>query len=277
MKKKMLFTMLAFAIIACFIAAIAFAAAADWKLVIKIKGDVESQKQGLTAWDKIWQSRMLKDGDKARTGADSQARIKFGDQSVGLLGSNTTVEISQFDVTDTERTSKVKLILGKIRVFVSKFTGKKNTFEVVTPNAVLAARGTEFYVGYADENGQAFYKSKLLACSDMARLVTKYIGQASAANTRIAVFSGEVIVSSAIERYVITSGQTALVNAAGSITINPASFPFPAGAPAIPGGDADLMHPKQSLSDTEPSTVKPPAQPPLYNPANPVSTPCPAP
>lgn len=271
MKKNLLRIGISTVIIIAFVFGIAFAAAASWKVVIKVKGDVESLKQGQTVWEKIWQSRMLKDGDKAKTGADSQAKIKFSDQSLVLIGSNTMVEISQFNVTDNLRTSKMKLDFGKIRAFVSKFMNGGSTFEVTTPNAVLAARGTEFYVEQIETPATSYFSTKLFASTSMQNL----IGAQTSGDTKLAVFSGKVLVTSSIERYVVEAGNTAIITPQGSVYINPSSFAFPTTIPAVPGGDADLTHPKQSISSEAP--VAPPA-PPLFNPsASPAPAPAPCP
>lgn len=271
MKKNLLRIGISAVIIFAFVLGVTFAAVSAWKVIIKVKGDVESLRQGQTAWEKVWQSRMLKDGDKVKTGQDSQARIKFSDQSLALIGSNTTVEISQFNATDTSRTSKLKLDLGKIRVFISKFINGDSTFELTTPNAVLAARGTEFYVEQTETAQSSYLNTKLFASAYIGNL----LGAQTFGDTKIAVFSGKVLVTSPIERYFVESGQTALVTAKGSIYINPASFSFPTTVPAVPGGDADLIHPKQSLSSETPTI--PPA-PPIFNPsASPAPAPAPCP
>lgn len=266
MKKNFAVTLIALFVVIAFAASLVFAASSAWKLVVRLKGDVESLRQGQTGWDKIWQSRMLKDGDQTRTGDDSFARIKFSDQSSVLIGPKSLVTIAQFDATDTTRVAKVKFDLGIIRVYVSKFLGSDSTFEVTTPNAVLAARGTEFYV--EQTANQSANNNYLCYGGDLAYLMA----QAAKTTTKLAVFEGQVTVTSAVERYVITTGQTALVNAAGSIFINPTNFTFPAGGPITPDIDVqDLTHPGQSLSNS-PITA-PPVAPPIFNPSNPHSAP----
>ncbi|MFH1454526.1 MAG: FecR family protein [Armatimonadota bacterium] len=248
MNKKTVLTILSILIITSVVVSTAFAASSAWKLVVRLKGDVESQKQGTDTWDKIWQSRMLKDGDKARTGDDSYGKIELSDGSITLIGSNTTVEMSQYNVTDNERISKMKLDKGMIRVFVTKFLTGKSTFEITTPNAVLAARGTEFYAEYGVPGAQV------------------------PTDTNLAVFSDAVLVTSATERYLIEQGQTASIDAKGTITINPATFTFPKGGPITPEvDDSALTHPGQSLdTSTELHPVMPP---PLFNPSNPTNAP----
>lgn len=236
-----------------------FALGRDWKLVIKVKGTVESQKAGQTGWDSIWSSRMLADGDKAKTLDDSRAKVKLADQSIFLIGSNSLVEMSQFKLTPESRIAKFKLLVGKIRVKAEKFLGGKSDFEITTPNCVLAARGTEFYVEQ------------------------EKISPNPGGDTKMIVFSGSVSVTSKTEHYVVEAGQTAIINTAGSIFVNPAGFMFPGRAAAPPTGDSDLTDPLGSISETRHDLSPPPGPPeppPIYNPSvtpTPVPTPCPPP
>ncbi|MCL5773379.1 MAG: FecR family protein [Firmicutes bacterium] len=148
----------------------------DWKLVVKVSGRVESQKADQTAWVGIWQSRMLKDGDKARTLENSIANIRLADQTIIKMGSSTVVEISKFQMNEQSRIAKLKLDIGALRVKTGKFTGKESKFEVKTPNGVLAARGTDFLIVQEKVTRQG------------ADSVTKLPGDG---NTEIYMFNGD--------------------------------------------------------------------------------------
>jgi len=125
----------------------AFSESEDWKLVVKVDGTVQSRKENQDKWSTIWQSRMLKNGDYAQTLNKSRANIRFADQTVITVGENSVVEMSQFKMDKTSRTGTIKLITGKIRTTVGKFfAGDKTDIKVETPTAVLAARGTDFFV-----------------------------------------------------------------------------------------------------------------------------------
>ncbi|MCL5773387.1 MAG: FecR family protein [Firmicutes bacterium] len=192
----------------------------DWKLVVKVNGTVESQKADSTKWVGIWQSRMLKDGDKARTLDNSRANIRLADQTVVQVGSNTVVEISKFQLTEKSRLAELKLTAGKVRVNVGKFGGKESKVQVTTPNAVLAARGTDFYVEQEK--------------------VTK---QGPGGNTNIIVFSGTVNVTSGGGNFMVFAGNTCTITSGGMILPNLNSFPSGGGGifgGGGQGGDADL-------------------------------------
>lgn len=178
----------------------AWSVTADWKLVVRVKGVVESLFSGETNWERIWQSRMLRDGDKARTGADSRANIRLADNSIVVLGANTEVEISKFQISDQSRNVEFKLFNGKMRNTVGSFRGKDSRFEVKTPNAVMAARGTEFYVEYEPQS----------------------VGDGNrGGTTRLIVFTNSVEITAGGVTKIITAGNSAQVGPTGGIVINP--------------------------------------------------------
>ncbi|MCE1248029.1 MAG: FecR family protein [Firmicutes bacterium] len=197
MKKYLSALFLLCAVILC--SSSSWAVSQDWKLVVRVKGVVESQFSGEAKWERIWQNRLLHDGDKTRTGADSRAIVRLVDNSYFTLGENTEVEVSKFQLTQSERELKMKLTSGKLRSSIGKFTGKKNQVEVQTPNAVMAARGTEFYVEYDD----------------------KTAGPGAGGVTRLIVFESSVEITSNGVTQLITAGNSAEVGPAGNIMVNP--------------------------------------------------------
>ncbi|MCD4782995.1 MAG: FecR family protein [Candidatus Eremiobacteraeota bacterium] len=202
----------------------AWAVSPEWKLVIAVKGIVQSQFTGSSKWVRIWQSRMLKDGDKARTKADSRAKIRLADNSVVTVGASSEVEVSQFKLKKQSRVVKIKLFFGKIRNKVGRFTGKESKYEVQTPNAVMAARGTDFYVEYDN---------------DRADESEEEIG----GFTRLMVFSDNVEITAGGVTRNISAGNSAIIGPSGIIMMNPANF-MPTSAPPLGAkvgpGDADL-------------------------------------
>jgi len=193
----------------------------DWKLVARLNGTVESQKAQQDSWNFIWESRMLKDGDKARTSANSRAKICLADQSVLTIGENSLVEMSEFKMTPQSRIVKLKLEFGKLRSRVEKFLGKESRFEVTTPNAVLAARGTDFLV-------------------DQEK-VTRQFG---VGGCYVVVFSGTVNINTPTGAYSLLPGQTGLVTTGGQFFLNPPQVSTGGGSPSVlPPGDPDLSLP----------------------------------
>ncbi len=202
--------------------AVSWAVSDKWKLVIKVAGTVESQFGGQSKWEEIWQSRMLQDGDKARTLANSRARIKLSDNSLVTLGQNTEVELSKYQVEQKSNVVELKLLFGKIRNNVAKSKDKKVKYEVKTPNAVLAARGTDFYVEYSNETA----------------------GEPQGGVTRLIVFSDTVELTAGGQTVLVHQGNSAMVGASGNIVVNPpglkAAPPSPPGTPGV-NPDIDMV------------------------------------
>ena len=94
--------------------------------------------------------------DVIQTEKESRTKAFFQDDSVLTVGENSRVEITEYiyDPDANLRRSVVKVMQGQVRALVSKvFKSNGSRFEVHTPSAVAAARGTYFTVWY--ENGQS--------------------------------------------------------------------------------------------------------------------------
>jgi hypothetical protein len=101
-------------------------------------------------YDEVWFK------DVIQTQNESRARALFQDDSMLTVGENSRVEIDEY-IYNSEanvRQAIVKLMQGQVRALVSKvFKANGSRFEIHTPSAVAAARGTYFTVWV--ENGQS--------------------------------------------------------------------------------------------------------------------------
>ncbi len=94
--------------------------------------------------------------DVIQTDKESRTKAFFQDDSVLTVGENSRVEITEYiyNPEANVRRSVVKVVQGQVRALVSKvFRSNGSRFEVHTPSAVAAARGTYFSVWH--ENGQS--------------------------------------------------------------------------------------------------------------------------
>jgi hypothetical protein len=94
--------------------------------------------------------------DVIQTEKESRTKAFFQDDSVLTVGESSRVEITEYiyDPDANVRRSVVKVMQGQVRALVSKvFKSNGSRFEVHTPSAVAAARGTYFTVWH--ENGQS--------------------------------------------------------------------------------------------------------------------------
>jgi len=98
----------------------------------------------------------VSEGDLLRTGADGILEVRFYDDSFVKLGPDTSLVVkvkSSSPATVKTLFSKKEVVArktllelqrGNMRARVQKFQKKVDTFEVVTPVAVAAVRGTDF-------------------------------------------------------------------------------------------------------------------------------------
>ncbi len=94
--------------------------------------------------------------DVIQTQSESRTRALFHDDSMLTVGENSRVEIDEYIYNPEKnvRQAVVKLIQGQVRALVNKaFKANGSRFEIHTPSAVAAARGTYFTVWV--ENGQS--------------------------------------------------------------------------------------------------------------------------
>lgn len=87
--------------------------------------------------------------DIIETQRRSRTKALFEDDSLLTVGENSRIEIAEhvYDPNQNLRSSVVNLLQGRLRALVGKtFVGAGSKFEVRTPTAVAAARGTYFVV-----------------------------------------------------------------------------------------------------------------------------------
>jgi hypothetical protein len=90
-------------------------------------------------------------GDQLRTGGNDQAKVVFQDDSVLDLAPGTEVLLVKqvFERTGHRLESRLRLSKGKLRAWVGEaYRGPRSRYEVETPTAIIAVRGTEFIVAY---------------------------------------------------------------------------------------------------------------------------------
>lgn len=83
--------------------------------------------------------------DIVETQEQAKTKIFFIDDSILNIGEKTKIEITEhiFDPNNDKRSLIIKLIDGKVRALVGKyFSGSGSKFEIHTPTAVAAARGS---------------------------------------------------------------------------------------------------------------------------------------
>lgn len=114
-------------------------------------GAVEVRAGGGKDWREAEDEMPLSAGDHVRTGENSSAEITLDDGGVVRLNADTSMEIASADSESASLSLRLGSLVSKIR---SGFLKNKRRFEIRTPSAVCAVRGTEFGVEHNEESGE---------------------------------------------------------------------------------------------------------------------------
>lgn len=120
--------------------------------VVALKGKAVIERSGKKVDAKIKAKLQL--ADTVQTGAGSRLKMLFVDDSVLTLSNNSRMAIKEFVHSKGDRGKSIfNLLDGKMRAVVGK-----TRFEVQTPTAVAAARGTVIYFETGILDGKHFTK-----------------------------------------------------------------------------------------------------------------------
>jgi hypothetical protein len=126
-------------------------------------GKVEVRRQGSAEWQRVEGTGALQAGDSVKTNWRGKMRMYLEDGSRVDMGSSSSVTLENDGAGGTSTT--VKLGLGRLKAWVKK---AKRKFEVRTPSAVCAVRGTEFEVETDGNRTAVDLINGMLAVSDNA-------------------------------------------------------------------------------------------------------------
>lgn len=87
---------------------------------------------------------MVHVGDQVRTGPGGMLTLELADGSYMVVSENSTLTIQDFWSPNVP--NLVKLMMGRVRFYIQRLGGKPNPYNVQTPSALIAVRGTIFDV-----------------------------------------------------------------------------------------------------------------------------------
>ena len=121
----------------------------DAAYVDSLRGDVDLKRTGSTQWTRLVaeEKPRLQAGDELRTARASTVDVFMDDGSRIKLAPLSAFKMAE----ETKDAVSLGLYFGRVRSWVKKFSKK---FEVRTPSAVCAVRGTDFMVS-ADSEGNS--------------------------------------------------------------------------------------------------------------------------
>jgi len=129
----------------------------DEGIVTFVEGEAVRKARKAPSWEPLRLKDAIRSGDEVRTGDDGRLEISFGSGNILTLRPRTrlivllTKKFSEMNIFQ-----KIILETGKIIAGVKEVTGRTSRYEVKTPSAVAAARGTNFRIGLDErENTRA--------------------------------------------------------------------------------------------------------------------------
>lgn len=130
----------------CFILSFPALSAAQEAKVLNLSGSVEVKADRDAEWASAEKNMEIREGGAVRTGADGAAVVLMPNKSKVWMRENSGLEIEQRKTL----ASRLSLLFGRMKVRVPHLM-RKERFEVRTPAAVCAVRGTEFTVDATPE------------------------------------------------------------------------------------------------------------------------------
>ena len=163
---------------------------ADHQVAGEVKAlipDASRNAQPVRAKDSLEWNDLLK--------TDAQGRLRAGltAGSILSLGSNSELQVVQHDAVSQQTVLVVNY--GKLRSQVAKITKADGKYEVKTANAVIGVTGTDFYVGYADNQTTVICYSGTVAVTPTGEgKVVKKDEQSKKSGAAIILLAGQMVV-----------------------------------------------------------------------------------
>jgi hypothetical protein len=115
-------------------------------------GEVLIMKPGDKEWSRGEAGMTLGVDYKIKTQSGGKAAVTFFEGSVIELAGNTEIGLADLGLVETTTTIKLKQAVGETISRVKKLTDAASSYEIETPAAITAVRGTTVYTAVA-ENG----------------------------------------------------------------------------------------------------------------------------
>jgi hypothetical protein len=114
-------------------------------IVIGVKGVAQARTEPGAPWKQLVLNDKVKPGVVVRTGRESHVAFRVGPNASMLVEHQTRIAIPEIVQDGEKLRTRVSMAFGKADVRVDRI-GLTNDFEVATPTATLAVRGTVFRV-----------------------------------------------------------------------------------------------------------------------------------
>lgn len=117
-------------------------AAADDCTINFYLGEVQVRLAGAGDWQVAEMGDALQAGDVIRTMIESRVELEMSDGTTVELGENALFEVKK--INDAQQQRSFKILSGKVVANVKKLTKSRSEFQIESPVAIAAVRGTKF-------------------------------------------------------------------------------------------------------------------------------------
>jgi len=139
-------------------------------LLYEIEGIAEIEREGTGKFNGT-ENLYLESGDQLTVEPKSFTRLRLDEDKYVMVEENSAVSIEAAGTMEDSRT-KLNLTKGAIINEIRNPLSAGSTYEVTTPNSIMAVRGTMFRVEVSyDENGEVFTKVSVFEGKVSSRLI----------------------------------------------------------------------------------------------------------
>lgn len=125
------------------------------------EGDVTIRRVKDTRWAPAKFKMEVLKGDQIKTAVESRCEVKLNDGSIIRLGENSMFDFAESNLTKYGRQVDASLKRGRIWANVTRSAGASSKFEVKSPTAVCAIRGTIYRMEADSTTRVAVYDGKV--------------------------------------------------------------------------------------------------------------------
>lgn len=139
-------------------------------LIYEIEGNAEIEREGMGKFSGT-ENLYLESGDQLTVEPESFTRLRLDEDKYVMVEEDSALSIEAAGTEEDSRT-KINLTKGAIINEIQNPLSASSTYEVTTPNSIMAVRGTIFRVEiYYDENGEIFTKVSVFDGKVSSRLI----------------------------------------------------------------------------------------------------------
>ncbi|HEX5137798.1 MAG TPA: FecR domain-containing protein [Planctomycetota bacterium] len=121
-------------------------------IVIQVQGTAQARTKPDQPWKQLAINDKLAPGVVVRTGRESHVTLRVGPNATMLIEHQTRIAIPEIAQDGDKLKTRVSMAFGQTDVRVDRI-GLTNDFEVATPTATLAVRGTVFRISWDAVSG----------------------------------------------------------------------------------------------------------------------------